>query len=108
MEREEILSKAVEDNKGLDIADLEAQKTASMFGYYIVATLILVVTLVDKAVLGKTNFGALMACFMMFSIAFLVKYIKLKRRHELIVSILYGLVAVASLVCWIMDLAKVW
>jgi UDP-N-acetylmuramyl pentapeptide phosphotransferase/UDP-N-acetylglucosamine-1-phosphate transferase len=108
MEREEILSKAVEDNKGLDIADLEAQKTASMFGYYIVATLILVVTLVDKVVLDKTNFGALMACFMMFSIAFLVKYIKLKRRHELIVSILYGLVAVASLVCWIMDLVKVW
>ena len=108
MEREEILSKAVEDNKGMDIADLEAQKSASVAGYYVVATLILVVTLVDKAVLDKTNFGALMACFMMFSIAFLVKYIKLKRRHELIVSILYGLVAVASLVCWIMDLAKVW
>lgn len=108
MEKDEILSMAQKDNKGMDIADLEAQKTASMVGYYVIAFGILLVTIIDKAVLDKTNFGALMACFMMFSIAFLIKFIKLKRKHELVVCILYFLIAIASLVCWILDLTKVW
>ena len=108
MNKEEILSMAQEDNKGMDIADLEAQKSASVAGYYVVALGILIVTIVDKIVLDKFNFGALMSCLFMFSIAFLIKYIKLKKKHELFVSILYFLGAITSLVFWILELAKVW
>ena len=108
MNKDEILSMAQEDNKGLDIADLEAQKSASMAGYYVVAFGILLVTIIDKAVLNKFNFGAITACFFMFTTAFLIKYAKLKRKHELLVGICYLLVAIASLVCWILELTRVW
>ena len=79
--KEEILSMAQEDNKGMDVADLEAQKSASIIGYYVVALGILIVTIVDKLVLNKFDFGAVAACLLMFAVAFLVKYIKLKRKH---------------------------
>ncbi len=108
MNKDEILSKAQEDNKGMDIADLEAQKSATMIGYYVVALVILIVTIVDKVVLDKYNFGAIAACLLMFSTAFLVKYIKLKKKHELMVCLIYFLGSIGSLVCWILELTKVW
>ena len=108
MEKKEILELAQKDNKNLDIADLEAQKSAAIIGYYIVAIGILIVTIVDKLVLDKFNFGALAACLLMFSVAFLVKYIKLKKKHELLVCLIYFLGTIAGLVCWILELTKVW
>ena len=108
MNKEEILNLAQEDNKGMDVADLEAQKTASVIGYYVVALGILIVTIVDKVVLDKLNFGAIASCLLMFSIAFLVKYIKLKKKHELFVCIIYFLGTIFSLVCWILELTRVW
>ena len=108
MEKDEILELAQKDNKNLDIADLEAQKSAAMIGYYIVALGILIVTIVDKLVLDKFNFGAITACLLMFAVAFLVKYIKLKKKHELFVCLIYLLLAIGCLVCWILELTKVW
>lgn len=108
MNKEEILNLAKEDNKGLDVVDLEAQKSASIIGYYVVALGILIVTIVDKLVLNKFNFGAVASCLLMFAVAFLVKYIKLRKKHELFVSIIYFLGTIGALVCWILELAKVW
>ena len=108
MNKEEILNLAKEDNKGLDVADLEAQKSASVIGYYVVALGILIVTIVDKLVLNKFNFGAVASCLLMFSVAFLVKYIKLRKKHELFVCIIYLIGFIVSLVCWILELARVW
>ena len=108
MEKNEILELAQKDNKNLDIADLEVQKSAAVIGYYVVALGILIVTIVDKIVLGKFNFGAISACLLMFSTAFLVKYIKLKKKHELVVCLIYFLGAIGALVCWILELIKVW
>jgi hypothetical protein len=108
MNKEEILEMAQEENKGQDIADLEVQKSAAVIGYYIVALGILIVTIVDKLVLDKFNFGAITTCLLMFAVAFLVKFIKLKKKHELIVSSIYFLGAIFGLVCWILELTKVW
>ncbi|MCR5461457.1 MAG: DUF6442 family protein [bacterium] len=108
MNKEEILNLAKEDNKGLDVADLEAQKSASVIGYYVVALGILIVTIVDKLVLDKFNFGAVASCLLMFSVAFLVKYIKLRKKHELFVCIIYLIGFIASLICWILELTRVW
>jgi hypothetical protein len=108
MNKEEILSMAQEDNKGMDVADLEAQKSASIIGYYVVALGILIVTIVDKLVLNKFDFGAVAVCLLMFAVAFLVKYIKLKRKHELFVFVIYLLGSIFGLVCWILELTRVW
>ena len=40
-------------------------------------------------------------------VVFLIKYIKLRKRHELIVAIIWGVLAVSMLAVWIMQLAGV-
>ena len=108
MEKNEILEMAQKDNKNLDIADIEAQKSGALIGYYILALSILIVVFVDRLVLDRFDFGAIAACLLMMFTAFLVKYIKLKKKHELFVSLIYGVGSIAAIVCWILDLTKVW
>ena len=45
--------------------------------------------------------------FTMAFVAFLTKYIKLRKRHELIVAIWWGLLALMMLVLWILQLCRV-
>ena len=53
------------------------------------------------------NYGGNMVLFAMAFTAFLVKFIQLKKRHELFVSLVYGLGAVAFFVLWILQLLGV-
>ena len=108
MEKNEILEMAQKDNKNLDVADIEAQKSGAYVGYFVLGISILIVTIVDRLVLDMFNFGAISACLLMMFTAFLVKYIKLKRTHELFVALVYGSGAIFGLVCWILQLCKVW
>ena len=108
MEKNEILELAQKDNKNLDIADIEAQKSGAYIGYFILGISILVVIAVDRLVLKQYDFGAITACLLMMFTAFLVKYIKLKKKHELLVALIYGAGAIFGLVCWILQLCKVW
>ena len=108
MEKNDILEMAQKDNKNLDIADIEAQKSGTYVGYFVLATAILIVTIVDRLVLNTFNFGAISACLLMMFTAFLVKYIKLRKTHELVVSLIYLAGSIFGLVCWILQLCKVW
>ena len=108
MEKNEILEMAQKDNKNLDIVDIEAQKSGAYIGYFVLAISILIVTIVDRVVLDTYNFGAISACLLMMFTAFLVKFIKLKKKHELFVALIYGAGAIFGLVCWILQLCKVW
>ena len=62
---------------------------------------------VNGLVLHYVNRGADFALFSMSFTMFLVKYIKLRKTHELIVAIIFGLLAIAMLVVWILQLLKV-
>ena len=107
MERNEILAKAQEENKGKDIADLDAQRKGAYIAYFVGLFLILIWDVVEGIAFHHINFGGNMALFAMAFTAFLVKYLSLRKRHELIVAIIYGLAAVAFLVLWILQLAGV-
>ena len=108
MEKNEILEMAQKDNKNLDIADIEAQKSGALAGYFVLAISIFIVVIVDRLVLNSFNFGAIAACLLMMFTAFLVKFIKLRKKHELFVALIYGAGAAFGLVCWILQLCKVW
>ena len=108
MEKDEILTMAQEDNKNLDLADIEAQKSGAYIGYFVLGIIVIVVTFVDRFVLDSYDFGMLFACFSMLFTAFLVKFIKLKKKHELFCTIVYGCATIACLVFWILQLTKVW
>ena len=107
MEKDETLSKAQSENKGKDLADKAAQKDGAWVAYTVGVILIILVDTINGFVLKNVNRGADFALFSMAFTAFLVKYIKLRKKHEFFVMLIWGVLALAMLVVWILQLAKV-
>lgn len=107
MNKEELLKKAQAENNGKDYADIEAQKSGTRAAYFIAVFLVIIVDLVNGFVLGYVNHGMDFVLFTMAFVAFLTKYLKLRKRHELIVAIWWGLLALMMLVLWILQLCRV-
>lgn len=84
MNREEILAKAQKENRGKDFADKSAQKDGTWIAYTVGVILIILDDTINGFVLHNVNRGADFALFSMTITVFLVKYIKLRRKHELI------------------------
>lgn len=107
MDREEILNKAQNENKGKDPADRDAQKDGSFLAYIVGVCLLIIVDTVNGFVFHNVNRGPDFALFSMAFIVFLVKYIKLRRKHELVTAIIWGVLALAMLAVWILQMARV-
>ncbi len=107
MNREDILKRAQQENNGKDYADIEAQKSGTRAAYFIAVILVIIVDLVNGFVLGYVNRGMDFVLFTMAFVAFLTKYIKLRKRHELFVAIMWGLLALMMLAMWILQLCGV-
>ncbi|MBR4121533.1 MAG: hypothetical protein IKT95_07260 [Spirochaetales bacterium] len=107
MTREEILEKSQNENKGKDFAEMEIIKKALMTGWVVTVCLVGVVLILNGVVLGYEDKGSLFAIMTGLFIVFLTKYIKLRKKHELFITIAYGIAAVAFLVSWIMTLIGV-
>ena len=107
MNRDDILKKAQAENSGKDYADIEAQKSGTYAAYFIAVILVILVDTVNGFVLGYVNRGMDFVLFTMAFVAFLIKYIKLRKRHELFVTIFWGLLALMMLALWILQLCKV-
>ncbi len=108
MDKEKILDLAKKENKGKDKADLYAQQKGALLGYIFGVCGIIAVDLVNGLVFKYVNHGANMVITGMASVAFLVKYITLKKKHELALSVFYALLTVMFMVFWILQLTKVW
>ena len=107
MNRDDIIKKAQAENQGKDYADIEAQKSGTRAAYFIAVFLVIIVDLVNGFVLGYVNRGMDFVLFTMAFVAFLTKYIKLRKRHELFVTIFWGLLALMMLTLWILQLCGV-
>lgn len=107
MNREDVLKTAQQENKGKDYADLEAQKSGTRMAYFVGVLLVILVDLVNGFVLHNVNRGMDFVLFSMAFVAFLTKYRKLHKRHELIVAIWWGALALMMLVIWILQLCGV-
>ena len=108
MNKDEILKKAQNDNKGMDIADLNVQYKAAYISYFVGVFGIIIVDIINAIVFGSVNHSANMVISLMISVAFYVKYFNLKKKHELIVAICYSLLTLMFLSFWILQLLKVW
>ena len=107
MEREEILNKAQLENKGQDLADKATVKEGSWIAYIVAVILMLVVDTTNGFILHNVNRGLDFVIFTMAFVIFLVKYLKLRKRHELIATIIWGVLSLSMLAVWILQLAKV-
>lgn len=95
MNKEEILKKSRMENKNKDIYEMEVVKAGGTAGAVAAAILATVFFSVQIFVGGGTNYGLYAIAFIIPAAGFTVKAIKLKRRHEILVAVLYW-IAVAG------------
>ncbi len=107
MTREEILKKSQFENKGKDVADIETSKNAFRAGWIVIIVLSAVVSVVDGIIFGRAAFELLFAECASLAVVFFYKYAKLRKKHELIVAILYCAAAIGFFVGWILQIADV-
>lgn len=69
--------------------ELEAQNRAANIAYFVSFGICLIVSLLSFIFTSKINAGIWMIFFGMLSAVFLVRYIKLKRKHEFWIFISY-------------------
>ena len=87
--------------------DREAQKSGAWIAYIVGVVLLILVDTVNGVVFHYVNRGADFALFSMAFVLFLSKYLRIRRRHELIVTVFWGLLALAMLVVWVLQLTGV-
>ncbi len=106
MNRDEILLKSQMENKGQDVANLEVSKTCILVGWIVAVVLLAFVSVVDALVYERVNNEIFFAVMAGCTAIFLLKYLKLRKRHELVIAVVYAFASLAFLTAWILQLAK--
>ena len=104
MNKDEILKTAQQENKGKDVADIEAQHRGGYLAYFVGLALIIIVDIVEVSVSGKLSISGNMVIFAMLFTLFITKYVTQRKKHELFVALLYGAGVIFWLFLWIMQL----
>lgn len=107
MNKEEILAKAQKEGKEKDLPEREARKSGAWPAYIIGVILLIIVDTVNGFVFHRVIRGADFALFTMPFVIFLVKYLRLRKKHELVAAIIWGVLALSMLVVWILQLTGV-
>lgn len=104
MKREEILERSRKENGRRDLAEMEvlvqAGSTASRAGMLCCC----LISLLQTIFTGQFHFGSWCIYFSMLGTKMLVKYLKLKRRHELAIVAFYLLLAAGFLTGYVLEL----
>ena len=106
MEKEEILARSKQENRGKDMVDLEVSKSGIQIGWIAAVCLLAMVSVVDAMVYERMNSGIFFAVCSGCSAIFAYKYMKLRRKHELFVALLEGAAAILFFISWILQLTK--
>ena len=106
MNREEILAKSKQENRGQDIVGLAAARDSMQLGWVVMICLLAAVTVVDAIVFERMNNEVFFVVMAGSAAVFISKYLKLRRKHELVISAVYVILAVVYLVLWILQLVK--
>ncbi len=107
MDKKTILEKSRTENKNLDLVERDAYKSAALMGTIIGWCAIALVLLLTGFINHRTNYGALVIFFAIESGIFITKYVKLRKLHELIVSIIYVTASITAFLLFILQLLGV-
>ncbi len=107
MNKEEILNKSRKENSGKDLADMEAINKASKYAFLVFA-----VVSGAFAIYGEIAYNLRFILNMWFvslfaseAVMFFVKYFYIRKKHELIIAIMYSvflIVALGLTILWMM------
>ncbi|MDE6664185.1 MAG: hypothetical protein K2K46_12710 [Lachnospiraceae bacterium] len=104
MNKEEILEMSRAENKNKDIYEQEVLKQASTAALIVMPALAAIFFAAQIFVGGGTNWGLWAIVFSANMTTFWVKYVKLRRKHELVLAIAYTVLVSAMSGCHIYNL----
>lgn len=104
MNKEEILEKSRAENKNKDIYEQEVLKQASTGAVIVMMVLATIFFAAQIFVGGGTNWGLWALVFSANMMTFWMKYIRLHRKHELVMAVAYTILVSALSVCHIYNL----
>ena len=104
MTKDEILEKSRKDNGDKDVFDLDVQRRAATAAYFSSFGLCVFVSVLSLIFTGRVSVQCWMSFFGMLTVAFFVKFFKMKKRHELFVALGYFVIFVALTVVFILEL----
>ena len=104
MEKEEILAKAQKENKGKDLVDLEAANKGTNLAFMIGGLTTVGIAVIEFIATKRFPYCPMFGIGIMLFVVFLYKYIKLRKKHELVMTIIYGIWMVIWAFLWIMQL----
>ncbi|MBR2123255.1 MAG: hypothetical protein IJ930_10090 [Lachnospiraceae bacterium] len=105
MERDDILAMSRQENHGQDIAEIEVSRMSMQLGWITAVCLLAAVSVVDAIVFGRVNNEVFFAVMASLSVVFFAKYLKLRKKHELYIAIIYAVAAVLFFIAWVLQLA---
>ena len=103
MTKEEILEQSRKENNDKDVFDLEVQKTAAMAAYFSSLGLCAFVSILSWIFTKRVSVQCWMIFFGMLTVAFSVKFFKMKKLHELFVAIGYLAIFILLTVVFILQ-----
>lgn len=89
MNKEEILEKSRKENKNKDIAEIDTTNSASKIAAIAGALLCVLISSLDWYFTKTVNFACWAINFGILSTLFGIKYLRLRRKHELFVTAVY-------------------
>lgn len=104
MDREEILEKSRAENQNRDVYEQDVLKQAGTSAVIVMMTLAAVFFAVQLFVGGGMNWGLWALVFSANMATFWVKYIRLRRKHELLMALAYTVLVLALSGSYIYDL----
>ncbi|HBG66607.1 MAG TPA: hypothetical protein DDW78_09075 [Treponema sp.] len=104
MTKEEILDKSRADNGNKDIYDVEVQKKAATAAYFSSFALCVFASLISWLCTRRVSAQCWIVFFGMLSVAFFVKFFKMKKLHELFVALGYLAIFVLLTVLFVFQL----
>ena len=95
MNKEEILEKSRKKNKNKDIYEQEILKQGNVAANFVMIVLATVLFVVQIFTGGGINYGIYAIVFSGSMATFWVKWLKLRKKHELIMGFLYTIIVIA-------------
>ena len=104
MNKEEILARSRNENKGMDIIELQSLEKASKVAAKVGMLLCCFVAVMEVAVTGQLSLGSWLIYFGILCTLFFMKYRLMKKRHELLLSIFYTMLFLLFLILFLLKL----
>lgn len=93
MNKEEILEASRKENRNQDIVEAEVIKQASKIAYITGCITCMAICVLQLIFTDTINWGCWVVNYSILGTVFLIKAIKLKKRHEIILTVLYYTIA---------------